>query len=168
MKTLLEKQLPKKLYNIIKVQTRFLIGTPYFSPQDREDIEQELFLFYLEKLSHIPLDGSQFSEGYFFIAFKKKALELMRQKRRYQHYIHEHSVNYKALNSEEVDSAGVENQIDINRILSFLSKKERDIFILILGGAKIAEISQKLSISRQAIYRILEKVQNNFDLNRTL
>ncbi len=121
-------------------------------------------LFYLEKLSCKDQNPSSFSQGYFFIALKRKALELLHKQRKYAYYITLYPKDYEPFYLDKRQTIISENEIDIKHFILSLSVTEQKILLLFAKGETISNISQKLLLSRQSIYRILKKIQRNFKL----
>ena len=67
--------LPPKVVTYIKVHLRFLYSTGLFNYQEREDLIQDLVLFYLEFLRK---RGDVISDNVLFMAIKSKAMHLGR------------------------------------------------------------------------------------------
>lgn len=161
MKQNLTPALPTHIQKFIKIQVVRLIRTPFFCYQDREDLEQELWLFYLQKLK--TLQNPRINEGFFFIAIRNKALEILRAKRRQVHYSQQY-INEELVASIETNPIkNAEDREVVSKILKNLTSKERDCLLMIMGGANIRETGRLLNVSKESIYKILKKLKENFE-----
>lgn len=70
--------LPPKVAIYIKIHLRYIFSTGLFSHQEREDLIQELVLFYLEQFYR----KKEVSDEYLFIAIKTKAQKILRARLR--------------------------------------------------------------------------------------
>lgn len=161
MKQNLTPVLPTHIQKFIKIQVARLIKTPFFGYQDREDLEQELWLFYLQKLK--TLQNPRVNEGFFFISIRNKALEILRAKRRQVHYAQQY-INEELVTSFETNPIkNTENREVVSKILKYLTSKEQDCLLMIMGGANIRETGRLLNVSKESIYKILKKLKENFE-----
>ena len=161
MKQNLTPVLPTHIQKFIKIQVVRLVRTPFFGYQDREDLEQELWLFYLQKLK--AFQNPRVNEGFFFIAIRNKALEILRAKRRQVHYSQQY-INEGLVTSFETNPIkNTEDQETVSKMFAGLTLNERECLLLIMGGANIRETSRLLNISKESIYKILKKLKENFE-----
>lgn len=160
MNKILEKDIPANILKFIDLQTAWLIRTRNFSPQDRDDIKQDLILFYLEKFLYASQKPS--ADGFLFISIKNEARCLLRSKLRNNFYMRKNELNVMALQEEAFDDDRLENMEMVEKIFRTLSKTEQDIFLMIMGDATLGEIAQKLKVSKNTIYKILERTKEVF------
>lgn len=165
MKYNIKQQFPLELGKAIEIQSAFLIKTPYFKEYEREDIEQELLLFYLE---HLQSRQTPVESGLIFISIKNQALKML-EKRKTQK-----SAGCKTDSLDEMMENGAlfpsnaladfEDKIALNEVINQLNEKEKRMYTLILGGATLEEITKEMHISKHTIYKFFEKMQKNFIL----
>lgn len=153
--------LPINIQKFIRIQVTRLVQTAYFSYQDSEDLEQELWLFYLQKLKIF--QNPRINEGFFFISIRNKALEILRAKRRQVHYSQQY-INEEFFSVLETESTkNIDDKEVVSKMLKNLTSKERDCLLMIMGGANIRETSRLLNVSKESIYKILKKLKENFE-----
>ncbi len=153
------KGIPKNILNIIRVHIRTMIKNGYFNQQDFEDLEQELILFYLEKLCNLKTTPP--SEGFLFISFKNRSLDLFRAKKRQQgRIVSEDDVVLDDILNTQMPERQIDMEMFVQRLFGDLNKQEKDICLMIMGGATFDEISKEQHISTKTIYKILGKIKN--------
>lgn len=133
----------------------------FFCYQDREDLEQELWLFYFQKLK--AFQNPRVNEGFFFIAIRNKALEMLRTQKRQIHYSQQY-INEELLASIKANPIkNTEDQETVSKMFAGLTLNERECLLLIMGGANIRETGRLLNVSKESIYKILKKLKENFE-----
>ncbi len=153
--------LPINIQKFIRIQVTHLVQTAYFSYQDSEDLEQELWLFYLQKLEIF--QNPHMNEGFFFVSIRNKALEILRAKRRQMHYSQQY-INEEFFSFFETESTkNIDDKEVVSKMLKNLTLKEQDCLLMIMGGANIRETSRLLNVSKESIYKILKKLKENFE-----
>ena len=73
--------LPPSVVNYIKIHLRRIYSTGLFDSQEREDLIQDLVLFYLEHLRR----RCNVTDDYLFIAIRTRAKEMIRTRLRHMH-----------------------------------------------------------------------------------
>lgn len=164
MKAELRKVIPSGVCRMIEIQTAFLIKTSYFNYCDKEDIEQDLCLFYLEKLVNIEPKPS---ESLIYISIKHEAYQMLCSKK---------SLKRNSLKSDSLDElseygfeissketlSDFENKIAVQEILKKLNQRDQKICLMILGEATLDEISKEMRISKHTIYKVFETLKKYF------
>ncbi len=118
----IKQVLPINIQKYIKIQVIRLMRTTYFSYHDREDLEQELWLFYFQKLK--AFQNPRVNEGFFFIAIRNKALEILRTKRRQVHYSQQYINEELGTSFETNPIKNTEDQEVVSKMLKNLTSKE--------------------------------------------
>lgn len=159
MKKLHPLCIPENIQEYISLQVRKLLRSSYYTYQDKEDIEQELILFYLEKLQTIPQNSPQYTEGFFYTSIERTAINLLRSKRRNAYYSWKNFCE-EEFNPSYVDyQKSIEDKDEVNNYLKGLKEKDQKILIMIMEGSNIREIAQKLKVSKNTIYKILQNLK---------
>lgn len=164
MKSALHNVISRGVYQMVLVHASSLLRIPYFSVSDKEDIAQELCLFYLEKLAH---KTHKPSNDFIFISLKNKALNMLEEKSCYKRD------SLKDSSLDEIMDLGVqvasketladfEQRIAVQEVILRLNKKEQQICFMIMGGANLEEITQEMHISKHTIYKIFQTLKKYF------
>ena len=154
--------LPPNVVTYIKVHLRRIYSTGLFDSQEREDLIQNLVLFYLElihKLNDVP-------DIKIFLALKTKADHIMRTRLR---ELQSGFLNIRSLNDMLEDDgfepessfclSDLEDAIDLNQLKSCLTEKQKQFVDLILNGVPIYEAIEELRISRDVMTRIKRRIE---------
>jgi|GEM_PF-1733173 len=155
--------LPPKVVTYIKVHLRHIYSTGLFSYQEREDLIQDLVLFYLEryyKKDDIP-------DALLFTAFRSKANHLMRTRLR---DMQSGFFNTESLNSMFEDEgfepetsfslADLDARLSVNELKKFISEKEQKFVDLVLQGNTVDEAISMAHVSKNIIYILRDKMAN--------
>lgn len=70
--------LPPRVVTYIKIHLRYIFSTGLFSYQEREDLIQDLVLFYLERFYR----KKEVPDDYLFVSIKTKAQQILRTRLR--------------------------------------------------------------------------------------
>ena len=164
MSTYLFDGLPPNVVTYIKVHLRRIYSTGLFTQQEREDLIQDLVLFYLELL-HKLNDAPDIK---IFLALKTKADHMMRTRLR---EMQAGFLNKASLNSMSEDEGfepasefswhDIESMIELNEIKRFLSKKEQEFIDLVVSGASVEETKKKLRLWHDVMANIRAKIKNS-------
>ena len=128
--------LPPKVVTYIKVHLRHIYSTGLFTHQEREDLIQDLVLFYLERY----YNHDAVPDGLLFTAFRTKANHLIRTRLR---DLQSGLFTTGSLNSMFDDGfepeaefclTDIERAISIDEIMDALSEKEQHFINLLLQG----------------------------------
>lgn len=162
MTNYLFKGLPPKVVTYIKVHLRDIYSTGLFESQEREDLIQDLVLFYLElihKLTDVP-------DVKIFLALKTKADHIMRTRLR---ELQSGFLNTESLNNMFEDDGfepessflfeDLVNHITLCEIRDLLNKKEKKFVELIISGEQIETAKKVLHTGNGIVSRIQEKLQ---------
>ena len=128
MTQFLFKGLPPKVVTYIKIHVRFLYSTRLFNYQERDDLIQDLVLFYLE---FIKKRGIKIPDNVLFMAIKSKAMHLGRTRLRelQSGFLNNVTLDdmFEAAEYELLDSISlseIENKIEFEDRRRFLTEKQ--------------------------------------------
>ena len=154
--------LPPKVITYIKIHLRYIYSTGLFSHQEREDLIQDLVLFYLEFIR----ERGDVPDDTLFMALKSKAMHLGRTRLR---EMQSGSLNIESLNdmSETLgyvpeDSfclGDLENTISLRELMSLLSEKEQLFVSLLLRGETTRAAKRLAKVSNNVIANIRRKLK---------
>ena len=156
--------IPPKIEMYIRIQIARLHKTNLFQIQERDDLFQDLALFYLE---HFYKKDADIPDELLFIALRRQANHLIRSRLR---SIRSGVFFNESLNGMFEDKGlevtsdfcleDLENKIDINIKLESLSQKEKSIINLLLKGCSIEKITKTLHLSNSTVYKVLSKIKD--------
>ena len=151
--------LPPNVVTYIKIHLRQIYSTRLFSYQEREDLIQDLVLFYLERF-HKKRDVP---DELLFISIKTKTQQIIRTRLR---RLRSGFLNTESLNSMSEDEgfepvsnfslSDLENLITLREIKSVLTEKQKKFIELILDGEKVLDAIAKIHVSKN----VLEDIRN--------
>ena len=155
--------LPPKVVTYIKVHLRQIYLSGLFDSQEREDLIQDLVLFYLELVRQ----RCNLTDDYLFISIKTKAQKIIRTRLR---EMQAGFLNKASLNSMSEDEGfepvsefswrDIESMIELNEIKRFLSKKEQEFIDLVVSGESVEETKKKLRLWHDVMANIRAKIKN--------
>lgn len=152
--------LPPKVVTYIKIHLRYIYSTGLFRYQEREDLIQDLVLFYLERFYR----KEEVPDEYLFISIKTKAQQILRTRLRQMQsgFFATESLNgmsEKGLEpSSDFSLSTFENEISIRELKSIVSEKEWQFVQLILDGYTNDEATAKAKVSKNVLENIREKI----------
>ena len=153
--------LPEFVQTTIARETKWLLTRKLFYSEEKEDIIQELILYYLEHFHRQKIP----SESYVVISLKNQATKLIRTKAR-QRFGLFLSLDDMAIGPEELNDDGDFPKKDFKILLEDLTKdftpKEYKLLNLVKEGYSLDEIAQKYRVSKNTIYKIFEKIKENY------
>ncbi|MBR2922304.1 MAG: hypothetical protein IKC10_03180 [Alphaproteobacteria bacterium] len=156
--------IPPKIEMYIRIQIARLHKTNLFQIQERDDLFQDLALFYLE---HFYKKDVDIPDELLFIALRRQANHLIRSRLRSIRsgvFFNESLNSMFEENGIEIRSdfclEDLENKIDINIKLESLSQKEKSIINLLLKGCSIEKITKTLHLSNSTVYKVLSKIKD--------
>ena len=156
--------IPPKIEMYIRIQIARLHKTNLFQIQERDDLFQDLALFYLE---HFYKKDVDVPDELLFIALRRQANHLIRSRLRSIRsgvFFNESLNSMSEENGIEIRSdfclEDLENKIDINIKLESLSQKEKSIINLLLKGCSIEKITKTLHLSNSTVYKVLSKIKD--------
>ena len=156
--------IPPKIEMYIRIQIARLHKTNLFQIQERDDLFQDLALFYLE---HFYKKDADIPDELLFIALRRQANHLIRSRLRSIRsgvFFNESLNSMSEENGIEIRSdfclEDLENKIDINIKLESLSQKEKSIINLLLKGYSIEKITKTLHLSNSTVYKVLSKIKD--------
>ena len=156
--------IPPKIEMYIRIQITRMLRTNLFQNQEREDLQQELALFFIE---HFYKKDVDIPDELLFIALRRQANHLIRSRIRGIQsgvFFNESLNSMSEENGIEIRSdfclEDLENKIDINTKLESLSQKEKSIINLLLKGCSIEKITKTLHVSNSTVYKVLSKIKD--------
>lgn len=146
--------LPQYVRITILSQIRRLLSIPIFSYEDREDLIQELLLFYLKRFYY----AHDVDEALVVHSIKQYATNLLTQR------YHRHDFLYSSLADYDADeefsfAENTETRLIVSEIMNSAEPKEKEIVKRILCGDSIDQISRDLHVSKKTIYGFFEKMR---------
>ncbi len=154
--------IPEYVYKFIRIFSYKLLGSGYFLSYEREDIEQELLLFFIEKLSH---KKQRNEPKLVFTALKNASLNMLKHKKALKRGF------FYTLSLDSLEDNGVpipdrsttietfERNIIFKEISKFLKPKEKQIFKLLIKGTNMADIASICHVSYSTILKVTEKMK---------
>jgi len=153
--------LPEFVQITIAREARRLLSHKLFSSNEKEDIIQELILYYLEHFHRQQVPN----EAYVVTSLRNQATKLIRTKARQRFGL------FLSLDDMETDPREVADDNDVSRediriLLDDLTKgltpKEYILLNLVKEGYSLDEIASKYRVSKNTIYKIFEKIKKNY------
>lgn len=155
--------LPPKVVTYIKLNLRHMYSTGLFSYQEREDLIQDLVLFYLEHLRR----RCNVTDDYLFIAIRTRAKEMIRTRLRHMHSGLFSNVSLNSMCEEDDFEpassfclSDLEDAISVSEIMALLSEKEQKFVRFILNGHTSREAKRLAHVSNNVMQSIQKKVKN--------
>lgn len=150
--------LPEYVRITIVSQVRRLLSTPLFGYEDREDLTQDLLLFYLKRFYVVPNPPD---EALVVHGLKQYATNLL--VKRY----HRRDFLYSSLSDNDKEEfsffketvSSSNNHALLHKIWASADEKEKAVIQKILQGESIDKISREMHISKKTIYKFFEKVR---------
>lgn len=165
--------LPPKVVTYIKIHVRYLFSTGLFNYQEREDLIQDLVLYYLE---FIKKKGVKIPDNVLFMAIKSKAMHLGRTRLREMQsgFLNDttsddmfEAIEYE--NSDNFSLSEIENKIEFEDRRKFLTDKQKHFIDLVLDGEQVTKAMKKAKVSHKTmdlierrIRKLDEKSKKNF------
>ena len=153
--------LPRYVRLTVYTQTRRLLSTQYFSYEDREDIMQDLLLYYLEQYYKVP----DIDEALVVHALQLRSYKLLRKRKRSKAYLTS-SLDYETFNEDffYCNESTFDTAINRATIHDIFDKAEnikiKQTLYLIMVGYNVDQISRQLHISKETIYKFFKKMKN--------
>ncbi len=149
--------LPAYVRLTILSQIRRLLSTPLFTYEDREDLIQDLLLFYLKRFYDVP----DVDEALVVHSLKHYATNLLTQRYHRRDFLYSSLADYAdeeffCFQSEEPD---INNQAVLAKVWELATDKEKTVIQRILQGNSIDQISRDLHMSKKTIYKFFEKMR---------
>ena len=146
--------LPTYVRITILSQIRRLLSTPIFSYEDREDLIQELLLFYLRRFYNV----QDVDEALVVHSIKQSATTLLPQRSHRRDFLYSSLADYDA-DEEFSFEENTETRLIVSEIMNCAEPKEKEIVKRILCGDSIDQISRDLHVSKKTIYGFFEKMR---------
>lgn len=150
----------------IYAQIRRLLATSYFNRiNDREDLVQDLLLFYLSKFSeHI----KDVDEALVVVSIRNYASNLLRSRFRQRIFLHS-SLDDIMESGHEDDFAYqpevnmlFETRMSLDKIMHTLNEREQKILMMVAEGLSLNEIARCEKVSKNTIYKIFERIKKDY------
>lgn len=155
--------LPPKIERYIRIHVASLYRTNLFQFQERDDLLQELALFYIERFYKKDED---IPDELLFIAIKRKAQQILRSRlfsMKSGVFFNESLNSMSEEKGIEVRSdfclEDLENNIVINKVFNQLKQKEQEFLSLLLSGYSITEARKKLHVANEFYGYLCEKLK---------
>ncbi len=149
----------------INIHATKLVNTSCFKYEEKEEIKQDLWLFYLEKLYW---RRDELSKECLFIALKRQANHLLRSRLR---QLQSGLFFTESLNSmfddigfeppAKMTLEDIDYKIQFEKMCKNLSKKEKNVLEALLAGYTQEEIVKNFSVSWSVFSRIAEKIKKS-------
>ena len=152
--------LPKYVQIIILSQIRRLLSTSLFLVDDKDDLTQDLLLFYLKRFYQVPDPD----EALVVHSIRQYATNLLGQRYRRRDFLYSSLTDYEVngefsfLNTSDYD---FETKVLMGEISKMTDDKEKKILQMISDGYSINQISANLHIHKRVIRRLFEKLRKN-------
>ena len=130
--------LPPRVVTYIKIHLRYIFSTGLFSYQEREDLIQDLVLFYLERFYR----KKEVPDDYLFVSILNSMCE---------------EEGFEA--TSDFSLSTLENKISIRELKSIVSDKEWQFIRLILFGFTNDEATSKAHVSKNVLGNIRDKIR---------
>lgn len=154
--------LPPKIEMYIRIHVASLYKTNLFQYQERDDLLQELALFYIERF----YKKEDIPDELLFIALKRKAQQILRSRllsMKSGVFFNESLNSMSEEKGFELTSKfcleDLENEIDLKHLLKMLSEKEQEFIKRLFQGEKLNDVYQSLKMSKGTPKRIAEKIK---------
>ena len=143
----------------ILAQVKLLMKTNLFSENDKEDVIQDLLLFYIKQFYKKTVPD----EAYVVTSIQNQAKilkKLIRTKvrKRFGLFLSLDDLDIQLSAKDEFKSREV--QIMFKQILDMLSEKEKPIILQLASGKSIEEVSRERHVAKITIYKLFEKIRN--------
>jgi len=150
--------LPKYVQITILSQIRRLLSTSLFLVDDKDDLTQDLLLFYLKRFYQVPDPD----EALVVHSIRQYATNLLVQRYRRRDFLYSSLTDYEVngefsfLNTSDYD---FETKVLLGEISKMTDGKENIILQMISDGYSINQISANLHIHKRVIRRLFEKLR---------
>lgn len=157
--------IPEFVQMTIYRETKKLLSSSYFHQDEREDIIQDLILFYLEKFGSLSAD-----EAYIVVSIRNAAKNKLRDRRFLKQKIvplsgsnQANPINDFEDTQENEKINHLENKKDVFKIMAEnMDGVEQKILLFLFNGASINEIARSEHISKNTIREILQKIRKKY------
>lgn len=153
---------PEYVYKFIRIFSYKLLNSGYFPTYEREDIEQELLLFFIEKLTH----KKQRNEPKFvFTALQNASLNMLKHRKALKRgFFYTQSLDNLQESGISIPDGSVtiesfEKNILLKELSRLLKPKEQKILGLLIKGTNMADIASICHVSYSTILKVSEKMK---------
>ena len=150
--------LPMYVRQTILSQIRRLLSTPLFTKDDREDLMQDLLLFYLKRFYSSP----ETEEALVVHAIRQYTTTLIVQRYRRRDFMNSSLADYfdEEFFCAEDPSSQAFNRALIKEIMDRIdNKKVKMALRMVLRGSTFDEASKHLHVSKETIYKFFKKIK---------
>lgn len=146
--------LPEYVRISILSQVRRLLLTQMFSNDEREDLIQDLLLFYLKRFYCV----SNVDIALVIHSLKQYATNLLAKRYHRRDFLYSSLADYDA-DGEFSFREDIEENLFLKELQSYANSNEKIIIERILEGDSIEQISRDMHMSKKTIYRFFEKIR---------
>lgn len=149
--------LPEYVRITILSQIRRLLSTRLFFYEDKEDLLQDLLLFYLKRFYTVPNPD----EALVVHALKQYTTNLLVKRYHRRDFLHSSLADYadEEFSYFKSHEANCSDRTVLVKIWEIASDKEKVVIQRVLQGDSIDQISRDIHISKKTIYKFFEKVR---------
>ena len=150
--------LPEYVRMTILSQIRRLLSTPLFSYEDKEDLTQELLLFYLKRFYDVP----DVDEALVVHALKQYATNLLVMRYRRRDFLYSSLADFEAnedfsyLNTCTPDN---DTRLLFIKIWELAEGREKVVVERLLQGDSLDKMSKEMHMHKKTIYKFFEKIR---------
>ena len=150
--------LPEYVRMTILSQIRRLLSTPLFSYEDKEDLTQELLLFYLKRFYDVP----DVDEALVVHALKQYATNLLVMRYLRRDFLYSSLADFEA--NEDFSYLNVytpdnDAKLLFMKIWELAEGREKIVVERLLQGDSLDQISREMHMHKKTIYKFFEKIR---------
>ena len=150
--------LPEYVRMTILSQIRRLLSTPLFLYEDKEDLTQELLLFYLKRFYDVP----DVDEALVVHALKQYATNLLVMRYRRRDFLYSSLADFEA--NEDFSYLNVytpdnDAKLLFMKIWKLAEGREKVVVERLLQGDSWDQISREMHMHKKTIYKFFEKIR---------
>lgn len=159
--------LPPKIEMYIRIHVASLYNTNLFQYQERDDLKQELALFYIERFYKKDED---IPDELLFIAIKRKAQQILRSRllsMKSGVFFNESLNSMSEEKGIEICSdfclEDLENQIAFQKVFSSLTAKEQKFVLSLLDGNNVSEARRTCHVGNRFFSELCLKIEKRIN-----
>lgn len=150
--------IPEYVRITILAQVKKLMSTRFFSSDDdREDIIQDLLLFYIEQFYKKPIP----SEAYVVASLKNQAMYLIKAKvqKHFGLFLSLDELGNNGFTREDDSVENLEQTLALACAFKSLTDTDKKIIEMILADKSLDNIAATVHVSKSTIYKLFEKIR---------
>lgn len=151
--------LPHYVRITILAQIRRLLSYSLFGRDDKEDLLQDLLLFYIDRFGTVP----KADEALVVHAIRQYASNLIVKRHNRKDFLNSSLADFENANGEFSllpVQPKVDGEILLRQIADKVNDREKQVLRLILEGYSLNQISAKLHIHKTTLKKLFVKMQN--------